>query len=167
MPKEPSVVPVIVCLCLSAACVAEQEEPYPVVPGSGSPSDGSQDGGAGQPCPQEAAPPDGHHNAGLNCLMCHTGTAAPRWTAAGTLYADKAGAAPVAGATVTITDANGKQVSIVTAINGNFWTSESLVPPLHPSASSCARSAAMTGSAAGACNDCHQASGSPGRIVLR
>jgi hypothetical protein len=155
-------------LVLFAACF---EPPTAKPPASGGPdagiSDPQPDAPGAAACIQAAPPPDGHHNAGQNCLTCHTGSGAPKWTAAGTLYADAAGTTAVAGATITLVDSTGKEVKIVTATNGNFWTSQALTPPLHPKASKCPSSAAMSGNAQGACNSCHSAGGSKGPIVLK
>src|SRR5262245_38641030 len=141
----------------------------PTAPETGTaPDAGSQpvDAPSGITCAPAATPPgDGHHNAGANCLGCHTGTGAPAWTAAGTLY-NGARTAPLAGATITIVDANGKSLSLVTSQNGNFWTTAALKMPLRVSASRCPSAATMTGSANGACNGCHTSTGSPGRIAL-
>ncbi len=164
---------ILTCVSLAFVAACFPDPPSQPPPASGGPdaaiSTPMPDAGAAAACVQPATPPgDGHHNAGANCLTCHTGTgAAPQWTAAGTLYADSAGSAPVAGATITLVDGAGKSVTIVTAQNGNFWTSEPLVAPLHPKASRCPSSAAMNGNAAVACNGCHAGSSSPGRIHLQ
>jgi hypothetical protein len=68
------------------------------------------------------APEDGPLMApGQDCLECHTGGEANRWTAAGTW---------VRGARITVTDANGKTVPMRGNDVGNFYTAESLTPPL-------------------------------------
>ncbi len=155
---------------LASACAVDASSPPPN-PGDG-PDAGvvirppDAPGGDGLMCAQAAAPPNGHHNAGNACLSCHTGAGAPKWTVAGTLYADSAGSAPVAGATVTLVDAMGKTVTIVTASNGNFWTSTAMTLPVHPKVSKCPSSAAMTGIAGGDCNGCHANGASQGRIKL-
>jgi hypothetical protein len=162
----------LVALVTATACIAPAPEPSD----PGELPDDDDDGDPVQPlppgggtdtnaCVQPATPPGtGRHNAGANCLGCHTGTGAPLWTAAGTLFT-ATGAAAV-GATITIVDSNNKSISIVTAQNGNFWTSESLKAPLRVKASRCPTTASMTASASGACNSCHTSSGSPGRITL-
>lgn len=83
------------------------------------------------------SPASGMHNAGLSCMTCHGASGgAPRWYAAGTLYeADRQTGR--AGVNVTVQDANGKIVNMVSANNGNFWTPEPLVYPLYVFASLC------------------------------
>jgi hypothetical protein len=100
---------------------------------------------------------DGHHNAGLDCLSCHTGTgAAPHWYAAGTLYTTASGTAPVVGATVHITDAKGVEVKLITANNGNFWTATALTYPVQVKASLCPTTVMMpVAPSTGSCNTCH------------
>jgi hypothetical protein len=160
-----------IALVMAAACV--EPSPDPSDPGdpsdpSGTPAPGGG-GGSGSntsTCIQAATPPSsGHHNAGSNCQGCHTGAGgAPLWTAAGTLYG--AGGAALPGATVTIVDAAGKSIALVTAQNGNFWTGDAVQAPLRVKASLCPSSASMSATAGGACNSCHTASGTPGRIQL-
>ena len=118
-------------------------------------------------CSAAATPPgNGHHNAGADCLSCHNGSnAAPKWTIAGTLD-DATGAAPRAGATITIVDSANKTIKIVTASNGNFWTSQAVSLPLHSKVSQCPSTAAMNGIAGPSCNSCHVGTGTPGRIKL-
>ena len=102
--------------------------------------------------------PNGHHNAGQECQGCHApGRGAPTFYVGGTLYNAVSGGAAVAGATINVTDANGKTVKIISATNGNFWTSTSLTFPITVNASLCPStvpmSSAVTGN--GACNNCH------------
>jgi hypothetical protein len=58
---------------------------------------------------------------GQDCISCHDGGEANRWTAAGTW---------TRGARVSVTDANGKNVPMRGNDVGNFYTAESLTPPL-------------------------------------
>jgi hypothetical protein len=97
---------------------------------------------------------DGHHHAGVDCLGCHTGGGAPKWTVAGTLYSTVSGGAAVA--TINVTDANGQKLKLVTATNGNFWTGSAVAYPLQVSASRCPPTVPMVSpvSTAG-CNGCH------------
>jgi hypothetical protein len=118
-----------------------------------------------EPSPQRI---DGNHNAGRNCMQCHSAAGpGPRWYAAGTVFADGNGT-PRVGATITIRDATGKTVDIVTATNGNFWTPEPLQYPLVTFASSCPDIRSMGPevpvASAGACNSCHGVN--VGRIIL-
>lgn len=105
--------------------------------------------------------PSGKHNAGKVCLDCHDGGgAAPRWTAAGTIYTNTGGAGPIAGATIHLTGADGTEIVLVSAQNGNFWTQEDLVFPLTVHASRCPDDRPMPGTVAesgASCNTggCH------------
>jgi hypothetical protein len=97
---------------------------------------------------------NGHHNAGENCGNCHT-AGKYIWTVAGTLYSSVDGSTPVAGATIHVTDANNKSITIVTANNGNFWTPQALTPPYKVSASLCPSTVKMASQATAFCNSCH------------
>lgn len=106
------------------------------------------------PCKNPATPPgDGQHNTGRSCFQsCHN----HRFTLAGTLYTNATGNSGFSGATITITDANGKTIDIVTHRNGNFWTMEPLAFPVLVLASSCPSAVKMEASSAtGDCNSCH------------
>jgi len=59
---------------------------------------------------------------GSNCLECHGGGEAPRWTVAGTLGGQ--------GIAVPIRDAAGKSFTLHTNQAGNFWTAEPLAFPI-------------------------------------
>lgn len=107
--------------------------------------------------------PSGHHNQGLGCITggCHDGGTpqAPQWTAAGTLYRGAGGGAALAGGTIDLVDANGTEVTLVSAQNGNFWTAQTLVFPLTVKASDCFESRMMpTPAPLGSCNQggCHE-----------
>jgi len=109
----------------------------------------------------------GEHNAGRNCLDCHDGNhGAPHWTAAGTIYTAATGGAALPGATLHLTDDTGNEIILVSAANGNFWTTESITFPLHARASSCPSTRQMGGAIPdGGCNQsgCHD---SARRIAL-
>jgi hypothetical protein len=102
--------------------------------------------------------PSGHHNAGQECQGCHApGGGAPTFYVGGTLYNAATGGAAVAGATINVTDANGKKVKIVSANNGNFWTTTTLAFPVKVDASLCPSTVPMVSTVGGkgACNTCH------------
>jgi hypothetical protein len=102
--------------------------------------------------------PSGQHNAGQECQGCHApGGGAPTFYLAGTLYNSATGTAAVAGATINVTDANGKKVKIVSANNGNFWTTTTLAFPVKVDASLCPSTVPMVATVGGngACNNCH------------
>jgi hypothetical protein len=111
----------------------------------------------------------GEHNAGQACIACHEADGGPRFTLAGTLYDDVAGTAPIAGATIIVTDANGATTDLVTQQNGNFWTNEPLVFPVHVAASACPDTVPMIGAiTTGDCSagGCHAAGSATGRVHL-
>ena len=101
--------------------------------------------------------PSGRHNAGQECQGCHAGGGAPTFTLGGTLYSAASGGAAVAGATINVTDAAGKQVKIISAQNGNFWTTTPLTFPIKVDASLCPATLPMNATVGGngACNNCH------------
>jgi hypothetical protein len=87
---------------------------------------------------------------------CHS-----NFTVAGTAYTTAGGAAAVAGATIHITDAKGTKLKLITASNGNFYTGQSVTPPLKVSGSKCPAVKPMNGEVLSTgldCNFCHKAS---------
>ena len=102
---------------------------------------------------------------GRDCLHCHGGGEAMRWTVAGTAYpaADSAAGAGVLGATVRVRDATGWSFGLRTNAAGNFYSAEKVAFPIqvcvdHRGASSCMSDAVTYGG----CNSCHAARGSGG-----
>jgi hypothetical protein len=88
---------------------------------------------------------------GQDCLQCHDGTQAKRWTAAGTWRP---------GSHVTITDAVGTSFTIRANGVGNFYTSQALTFPLTARAGG----AQMPGPVIyGGCNRCHGSGGGANR----
>lgn len=81
---------------------------------------------------------------GSDCLECHGGGEARRWTVAGTWGGQ--------GNQVTLRDAGGKTVALRTNRVGNFWTAEPLAFPLRVSVNGVPMPAAV---ADGSCNGCH------------
>ena len=160
----------VIALCALAACVGGVDGG-----GGGSGSDGGNgpadakvdapklmwvDAASGSgnnlPCKNPATPPgDGHHFPGQNCFQaCHN----HGFTLAGTLYTNATGNTAFTGATITITDSNGKTIDVVTNLNGNFYTMEPLVFPVLTMASACPSAVRMTAAVAAngrACNSCH------------
>jgi hypothetical protein len=68
------------------------------------------------------------------------------------------GGAPVAGVTITLIDADGNRIDIVSAENGNFWSDQAPAFPVTAYASSCPDVVPMmTLAEAGDCNTCHAA----------
>jgi hypothetical protein len=94
--------------------------------------------------PGMAANGDGHHNPGQDCLSCHyQGGTGPPYTFAGTLYGDSGGSMPLAGATIHMIDAADTDVVVVTAQNGNFFSTDTVQPPVVAFASACPNIPAM------------------------
>jgi hypothetical protein len=80
-----------------------------------------------------------------DCLRCHTGGHARRWTVAGTWRR---------GASVTVVDQNGKSVTMTGNEAGNFYTAEALTFPLTAAVDGAPMPAPLT---YGGCNVCHHA----------
>lgn len=90
---------------------------------------------------------------GSDCMECHGGGEAPRWTVAGTWGGQ--------GNEVRIQDAAGKTFTRHTNQVGNFWTSEPVTFPLRVSVNGAAMPAAVQASGA-SCNRCHGDGGGGG-----
>lgn len=107
---------------------------------------------------------DGHHEPGKSCFQaCHN----HGFTLAGTLYTNSTGNSPYRGATITVTDSNNQTFELVTALNGNFYTSQAIAFPVLVIASSCPDAVKMTLAVAAtgrACNSCH--AGGPNQMHL-
>ncbi|HSN25615.1 MAG TPA: hypothetical protein VLT45_05000 [Kofleriaceae bacterium] len=134
-------------------------------PGSGSGS-GS---GSGNGCINQVTGtlPDGHHNPGQDCQnACHN----HGFTMSGTIFTSINSNTAVVGATVVVKDANNQTVKMVTATNGNFYTSTPVAFPVTVLATECPNVANMTAQVTqgnGGCNKsgCHSA-GAQGQIHL-
>jgi hypothetical protein len=100
---------------------------------------------------------------GSDCLACHSAASSydiSTWTAAGTVFADYDGHAPLRGATVRITDADGQIVELSTNSAGNFYTSQPLSFPIQAEVEARDDIVRMARQAeSGACNDCHRCQG--------
>lgn len=106
--------------------------------------------------------PSGEHNAGRDCIGCHEGDG-PSFTIAGTAYQAN-GTTAAAGATIVVEDAAGKLFNLVTASNGNFYTTQSVRFPVKTYGTKCPDVAEMVSSVTnGSCNTCH---GSSMRITI-
>ena len=107
---------------------------------------------------RDPAPWDGKHRPGASCTEgCHDGRllAGPPLTLGGTVYTRPTGGVPVAGATLVVTDARGRELRLTSGQNGNFYTREQLEFPLRV----VAPVAASAGAARTSCNSggCHDA----------
>jgi len=74
------------------------------------------------------------HRPGQHCTTCHGGDGPgdPQWSVAGTVYAMKGQPDPEVGATVTVTDARGKSVQLITNEVGNFYVDIATFDPIYP-----------------------------------
>lgn len=82
--------------------------------------------------------------AGQDCLACHDGGEAPRWSAAGTWLGE--------GHHVTLRDASGRTLTLRTNQAGNWYTAERLDFPLRASVDGLEMPKDVT---YGGCNRCH------------
>ena len=110
---------------------------------------------------------------GADCMSCHNASHEFSWTAAGTVYRaiDAARDQGVAGATVELTDADGRTVVLQTTQSGNFYTAEPLSFPLHSTVRYAGLAISMpTPTPMGSCNGCHTwpplQSGPAGRLLI-
>lgn len=100
--------------------------------GTGGPPSGCRD--------RVASAGSGYHLPGTNCFAaCHD----HGFTFGGTIYTSIKGARPLPGATITLVDASGKSLDVVSQANGNFYTSEPIAFPLTVTASLCPNSRTM------------------------
>jgi cytochrome c553 len=115
--------------------------------------------------------PQGQHNAGQDCIGCHNANggvpANTYFTIAGTVVDANGGG--IAGATVVVTDNNQAQKRLVTATNGNFYTTDTIAFPVTVKVTSCPTTKKMTAqvqSSGGSCNSCHANGGSQPPLTL-
>jgi hypothetical protein len=175
--RSPTLLFAFVCSITAACDVGQVTVPAP---------SGGPDASAAAPDAAAASAPDtasgpacraavqtadtGHHNPGQNCGVtgCHGGGGGgPVWTASGTLYTSAAGTTPMVGATVTVIDANGVTIDLVTAQNGNFYTGNAIALPAKVFASQCPSLAQMISTvSAGSCNSCHVGGSATGAAHL-
>lgn len=103
---------------------------------------------------------------GSDCQACHssgTGSDAPRWTVAGTVFSDILGTDGVRNAVVHVTDADGKHLDLQTHSSGNFYTTDRVTLPLTVEVEKNGETRTMgTAATSGACNSCHQCGGEAG-----
>lgn len=111
------------------------------------------------------------HRPGDPCLSCHgqSGIAEPVLSIGGTVHststADKESQG-IAGVTLTVTDASGVTLDVVTDDAGNFYTAEPLEAPLQVAVSSDGGTIAMPVPAPSAnCNTCHRSPGANARAL--
>ncbi len=110
---------------------------------------------------------------GRDCIGCHASRGdGPRFAIAGTVYGgpnagDGCFGAP--GAVVRITGADGKVQELASNGAGNFFTQARFAAPYTAELvrGGVVVAKMQTPQTSGACNSCHTASGTPGRIQLR
>jgi hypothetical protein len=110
---------------------------------------------------------------GAACIACHTTARAPTFTLAGTVY--PSGHEPddcnglAGGASVVVTDAKGKVVTLTVNAAGNFYSATAITPPYSAKVVKGGVERAMVATQkTGDCNSCHTVDGTndaPGRIV--
>lgn len=111
--------------------------------------------------------------AGNDCLSCHNGAQAQKWTVAGTVFDTMTGAKPVGveGAQVYVSDAKGRWLTLTANSVGNFYTAEDLTPPMKVQvAFGSKRMAMVSAPPSGSCNSCHSNPGlqdAPGRLFIQ
>jgi hypothetical protein len=88
---------------------------------------------------------------GSDCLECHGGGEARRWTVAGTWRGQ--------GNQVFVQDAGGKSLTLHTNQAGNFWTAEPLTFPLRVVRVNGQTMPATPVVSQGSCNRCHGGGG--------
>jgi hypothetical protein len=113
---------------------------------------------------------------GDTCVSCHAkNPGTPLFTLGGTVYPsahepNHCNGVNVSGATVVITDANKKVLTLPVNSVGNFSSTAAVATPFTASVSYAGNTLAMlTPQTSGDCNACHTATGTngaPGRIML-
>jgi hypothetical protein len=125
------------------------------------------DGGPFDCRPAATQLPDGYHQPGTDCMICHANMSGNlAFTVSGTLYDGVDSNTPVSGATVTLVDDGEQVLDVVTAENGNFYTAEPVTFPLRVWVSRCpdvVEKTVLVQDGGGGCNSCH---GSGNRIHL-
>lgn len=118
-------------------------------------------------------------NPGLGCIACHSKSSeAPTLTLGGTVYptahepdlCDGATSAIYSGATIVVTGADQKTISLTPNAAGNFLYQGPLALPFHIKLTYMGRERMMgVAQTSGDCNSCHTqdgTNGAPGRILL-
>jgi len=110
---------------------------------------------------------------GSNCLRCHAkdGLAAKKpFSFGGTIFpsADSDVCEGVSGVTIHVTDAQGREISVISNEAGNFWSAAPLTPPFSIRASRAGREVRMPIEApTGGCALCHSWPDATGGAVGR
>ncbi|TMQ02269.1 MAG: hypothetical protein E6J91_52845 [Deltaproteobacteria bacterium] len=109
----------------------------------------------------------GNHHPGEDCQgSCHN----HGFTLGGTIFASANSTAPLVGATITVVDATGRTIDLVSQRNGNFYTSQTISFPVSVTASQCPNVAPMATRVTATMDGCNKggchASGAQGVIHL-
>lgn len=129
--------------------------------GGGGPDAGGGSGGldagtdaAGFACRDKVASVgSGNHHPGEDCQgSCHN----HGFSLGGTLFAAPNSSLPLVGATITVIDATGRTLDVVSQRNGNFYTSQRLMFPLTVTASMCPSVASMVTKVTATMDGCNQ-----------
>jgi hypothetical protein len=141
---------------MSAACYGDMTSTQPAGDRfEGTPIDPSVELGCADPV---EATEDGHHYEGMACLTCHNGATAPAFTLGGTVYADPEGTTELDGLNVSLIDAAGARVDLVSGLNGNFYSTDAITFPVTAYVSACPDVVPMPILLTlGDCNSCHVA----------
>ncbi len=106
---------------------------------------------------------------GSDCLACHSagvtsgGVQPVVFGAAGTAFTDPYGQAPLVGATVEVTDSTDAVVDMTTNAAGNYYTIQTLVPPIRASVTTPGGQIRMPAPQdTTSCNACHACGGLAG-----
>lgn len=110
----------------------------------------------------------GNMHPGTSCARCHVegggfGKGSP-FGAAGTIYSRAGKTRGVARVAIDITDSRGRSVSLTSNDVGNFYTGQSLTPPLEVKLSRAGAPSVFATAPSGDCNACHGESSPVGRI---
>lgn len=100
---------------------------------------------------------------GEDCLGCHDGQTATRFTAAGTVYSNASGTAAVSGATVVIAYGSGQSITTTTNSAGNFYFTQAFTYPATVTVTGVGLNMSMPSAGYAGCNYCHTG-GSTGRV---
>jgi hypothetical protein len=98
----------------------------------------------------------GEHHPGEPCIECHAREGeGPRFTLSGTVYDGLASTTPVTGATIRVVDADGVEITLISARNGNFYTAQAVAFPVQVQGSRCPDTRAMATPVTQADGDCN------------
>ncbi len=102
---------------------------------------------------------------GEDCLGCHDGQTATRYTAAGTVYSNANGTAAVSGASVVIAYGTNLSQTLSTTTNsaGNFFFTQAFTYPATVTVTGVGLNMSMPNAGFAGCNSCHTVAGQ-GRV---